>query len=56
MSPPLHTGVSGEDAIELACIAAVAEDITSASYHFTWIKDNTPVDLSNDRIEVCINT
>ena len=56
MSPPLLTGDSGENAIELVCIAAVAEDITSASYQFTWIKDNTPVDLSNDRIEVCINT
>ena len=25
-----------------------------ASYQFTWIKDNTPIDLSNKRIEVCI--
>ena len=55
LSPSLLTGDSGENAIELVCIAAVAEDITSASYQFTWIKDKTPVDLSNDRIEVCIN-
>ena len=25
----------------------------SASYQFTWMKDDTPLDISNDRIIVC---
>ena len=55
LSPPLLTGDSGEDAIELLCTAIVAEDVISASYQFTWIKDDTPIDiLSNKRIMVCI--
>ena len=54
LSPSLLIGDSGEDAIELLCTAIVAEDVMSASYQFTWIKDDTPVDLSNDRIVVCI--
>ena len=54
LSPPLLIGDSGEDDIELLCTAIVAEDVMSASYQFTWIKDNSPVDLSNDRIMVII--
>ena len=52
LSPSLLIGDSGVDAIELICTAAVAEDVTSASYQFTWIKDNTPIGLPNDRIMV----
>ena len=46
------TGDSGEDAIELLCTAIVAEDVLSATYQFTWIKDDTPIDLSDNRIIV----
>ena len=53
LSPPILTGDPGENAIELLCTAAVAEDVMLASYQFTWIKDDAPVDLSNDRIVVC---
>ena len=56
LSSPLLIGDSGEDAIELLCTAIVTEDVMSASYRFIWIKDDTPVDLSNDRIVVCANT
>ena len=52
INPVLFTGNSGEDALELLCTAAIAEDVMSASYQFTWIKDDTPVDESNDRIVV----
>ena len=56
ISSPLLTGMSGEDAIELLCTAIVAEDVLSAIYQFTWIKDDTPVDLSDNRIIVRIYT
>ena len=52
VSPSLLIGNSGEDAIELLCTAIVAEDVMLASYQFTWMKDDTPIDLSNDRIVV----
>ena len=52
LSPPLIVGDSGEDAVELLCTALVAEDVLSATYQFTWIKDDTLVDLSNNRIMV----
>ena len=52
--PPLLIGDSGEDTIELLCTATVVEDVASASYQFTWIKDSTPISLLNDRIMVCI--
>ena len=52
LNPSLFTGNSGEDALELLCTAVVAEDVMSASYQFTWIKNNAPVDISNDRIVV----
>ena len=55
LSPPLFIGVSGEDALKLLCVATAAEDIISATYQFTWIKDNTPLDLSDDRIVVSIS-
>ena len=55
VSSTLLIGDSGEDSIELLCTAIVAEDVMSASYQFTWIKDDTPVDFSNDRIMVCVN-
>ena len=53
LSPSFFTGNSGEDVIELLCTATVAEYVISASYQFTWIKDDTPVNISNDRIMVC---
>ena len=53
LNPSLFAGNSGEDAIELLCIATVAEDVMSASYRFKWMKDDTPLDISNDRIVVC---
>ena len=53
LNPSLFTGNSGEDAIELLCTATVAEDVMSASYQFTWMKDDTPLDISNNRIVVC---
>ena len=52
--PLLLTGDSGEDPIELLCTAIVREDVMLASYQFTWIKDDTPVDMSNERFMVCI--
>ena len=48
------TGDSGEDPIELLCTAIVREDVVLASYQFTWIKDDSPVDMSNERFMVCI--
>ena len=54
--PPLLIGDTGEDTIELLCTATVVEDVASASYQFTWIKDSTPISLLNDRIMVCITT
>ena len=56
ISPPLLTGNSGEDAIELSCTLLVTEDVISATYQFTWIKDDTPIDLSDNRIMVHIYT
>ena len=53
LNPSLYTGNSGGDTIELLCTATVAEDVMSASYQFTWMKDDTPLDISNDRIAVC---
>ena len=48
------TGDSGEDAIKLMCTAIVVEDVMLSSYQFTWNKDATPIDISNDRIVVCM--
>ena len=58
LSPPIMTGNSGEDAIELTCTAIVEEDVMLASYQFTWNKDATPIDISNKRIMVttCVCT
>ena len=55
LSPPLLNGNSGEDALELLCTAAIAEDV-AASYQFAWIKDDISIYLPNDRIVVCIHT
>ena len=44
--PPLITGDSGEDSIELMCIVSVMENVTLDSYQFEWLKDGTPIDLS----------
>ena len=52
--PPLFTGDSGEDSVELGCTAIVEEDIILAAYQFVWLKEDTPISLSNDRIVVCI--
>ena len=54
LSPSLLNGNPGEDDIELLCTATVAEDVMLASYQFTWIKDDTPIDFSDDRIVVCM--
>ena len=53
--PPLIIGDSGEDPIELLCTPLVKEDVMLVSYKFTWTKDDIPLDLSDDRIVVCIN-
>ena len=52
LSPPLIIGDSREDVIKLLCTAMVAEDVLSATYQFAWIKDDTPIDLSDNRIMV----
>ena len=44
--PPLITGDSGEDAIELICTVSTTENLSSDSYNFEWSKDGTPLDLS----------
>ena len=46
------TGDSGEDAIKLVCTVIVEEGVMFSSYQFTWSKDATPIDISNDRIVV----
>ena len=54
VSPLLLTGDSGEDPIELLCKVIVREDVALASYKFTWMKDDIPIDLSNGRFVVCM--
>ena len=49
--PPLANGTSGEDAVELLCTAVVA-DVILASYQFTWMKNDVPVNLSDSRYMV----
>ena len=44
--PPLVTGDSGEDAIELLCNVSRTENLTSDFYDFKWFKDGTSLDLS----------
>jgi len=44
--PPLVTGDSGEDAIEMLCSVTTTENLVSDSYNFEWSKDGTPLDLS----------
>ena len=55
--PPLVMGNSGNDAIELHCIAFVTENIISASYQFTWSKDGVAMGQLNIKNVVCnLNT
>ena len=54
LSPSLIVGDTGEDPIKLLCTALVEEDVMLPYYQFKWIKDSSPADLLNDRIEVCI--
>ena len=52
--PPLITGDSGEDSVELLCTVSVAENVTLDSYHFEWLKDSTSIGLFDYRtIMVC---
>ena len=44
--PPLMTGDSGEDTIELLCSVSVTENVTLDYYQFEWSKDGSPIDLS----------
>ena len=52
--PPLVTGVSSKDPLELHCSAIVAEDVILDSYQFTWLKNDVPVTLSDSRYKVCL--
>jgi len=51
--PPLITGDSGEDAVELLCTVSVTENVTLDTYQFEWSKDGTPINFSNYHIKVC---
>jgi len=53
-SPTLSTGISGEDSVELLCTVAVMENIVEVSYLITWMKNGNSLDLSDNRIQVCI--
>jgi len=44
--PPMITGDSGEDAVELLCTESVTENVTLGTYTFEWFKDGTLIDLS----------
>ena len=43
--PQLVNGNSGEDTIELICIASVNGNAVSATYKFIWMKDGEPFDF-----------
>ena len=51
--PPLVTGTSNEDPIELLCSAVVIEGIILASYQFEWMKNDIPINFSDYRYMVC---
>ena len=51
--PELVNGTSNEDTINLICKAIVTEGVILASYHFTWMKNNDSLDLSDSRYMVC---
>ena len=50
--PELVNGTSNEDTINLICKAIVTEGVILTSYHFTWIKNNDSLDLSDSRYMV----
>ena len=52
--PPLVTGTSNEDPIELLCSAVVTEGVILASYQFEWMKNDVPVNFSDYRYIVCL--
>ena len=54
LSPLLITGDSRRDPIGLLCTPSVTEDVTLASYQFTWFKDRFPLDIVvyMDRVSV----
>ena len=54
--PPLVTGTSNKDSIELVCKAVVTEGVISesASYRFMWMKNGVPANLSNSTYMVCV--
>jgi len=54
--PSLVTGDSRRDPIGLSCTASVIEDVTFASYQFTWFKDGFPLDMLIYMDRVSINT
>ena len=51
--PPLITGTSSKDPLELHCSATVVENVILASYQFIWLKNDVPVTLSDSRYMVC---
>ena len=56
LSPPLVTGTSNEDPIELLCsaVVVVTEGIILASYQFEWMKNDVPVNFLDYRYMVCL--
>ena len=51
--PPLVTGNSGDDSIELHCTAVTTKDIISDSYEFIWSKNGVTMDQLNIENVVC---
>ena len=52
--PPLVTGISSKDPLELNCNVIVAEDVILASYQFIWLRNDIPVTISDSRYIVCL--
>lgn len=50
--PPLIIGNSGMDNINLLCTTMVMQNLASSDYTFTWMKDGSPLNLSDNRIMV----
>jgi len=56
IDPAMITGDAGNVPVNLTCTASVIPtDIISAAYVFTWRRNETVIDTSNDtRIMVCM--
>jgi len=39
--------------IALSCTSSVEENVSSPSYQFTWMLNQSPIDLTDTRIVVC---